>query len=94
MQYVMKENIDQFVEYAENVWNIPHAGDKTDIAGSGIDKTREFFCLLEMPKKFSEVNISDEKFGEIATQAVYFGEIGNFKKLKKDDILRILTLSA
>lgn len=94
MQYVMKENIDQFVEYAENVWNIPHAGDKTDIASLGIDKTREFFCLLEMPKKFSEVNISDEKFGEIATQAVYFGEIGNFKKLQKDDILRILTLSA
>ena len=94
MQYVMKENIDQFVEYAENVWNIPHKGDKTDIASLGIDKTREFFCLLEMPKKFSEVNISDEKFGEIATQAVYFGEIGNFKKLKKDDILRILTLSA
>lgn len=94
MQYVMKENIDQFVEYAENVWNIPHTGDKTDIASLGIDKTREFFCLLEMPKKFSEVNISDEKFGEIATQAVYFGEIGNFKKLKKDDILRILTLSA
>jgi len=94
MQYVMKENIDQFVEYAENVWNIPHNGDKTDIASLGIDKTREFFCLLEMPKKFSEVNISDEKFGEIATQAVYFGEIGNFKKLQKDDILRILTLSA
>ena len=94
MQYVMKENVDQFVEYAENVWNIPHTGDKTDIASLGIDKTREFFCLLEMPKKFSEVNISDEKFGEIATQAVYFGEIGNFKKLKKDDILRILTLSA
>jgi alcohol dehydrogenase YqhD (iron-dependent ADH family) len=94
MQYVMKENIDQFVEYAENVWNIPHNGDKTNIASLGIDKTREFFCLLEMPKKFSEVNISDEKFGEIATQAVYFGEIGNFKKLQKDDILRILTLSA
>jgi alcohol dehydrogenase YqhD (iron-dependent ADH family) len=94
MQYVMKENVDQFVEYAENVWNIPHTRDKTDIAILGIDKTREFFCLLEMPKKFSEVNISDEKFGEIATQAVYFGEIGNFKKLKKDDILRILTLSA
>ena len=94
MQYVMKENIDQFVEYAENVWNIPHTGDKTDIAHSGIDKTREFFCLLKMPKKFSELNISDEKFGEIATQALYFGEIGNFKKLKKDDILRILTLSA
>ncbi len=94
MQYVMKENVDQFVEYAENVWNIPHTGDKTDIAILGIDKTREFFCLLEMPKKFSELNISDEKFEEIATQAVYFGEIGNFKKLKKDDILRILTLSA
>jgi alcohol dehydrogenase YqhD (iron-dependent ADH family) len=94
MQYVMKENIDQFIEYAENVWNIPHTEEKKDIASLGIDKTREFFCLLEMPKKFSEVNISDEKFGEIATQAVYFGEIGNFKKLKKDDILRILTLSA
>lgn len=94
MKYVMKENIDKFVEYAKNVWNIPDIGDKTDIAKLGIKKTREFFCSLEMPMRFSEVNINEEEFEEIATKAVYFGEIGNFKKLKKEDILKILKLSA
>jgi len=94
MKYVMKENIDKFVEYAENVWDIPNIRDKTDIANLGIKKTREFFCSLKMPKRFSEVNIGDEKFEEMATKAIYFGEIGNFKKLKKEDILKIFELSA
>jgi len=94
MKYVMKENIDKFAEYANNVWGIPSTRDKRDSADLGIEKTREFFCSLEMPKSLSEVNISDETFEEMATEAVYFGEIGNFKKLNKEDVLKILTLSA
>jgi len=94
MKYVMNENINKFVEFAHNVWNIPNIGEKTDIANSGIQKTREYFCSLDMPKTFSEVNINDEKFEEMATKAVYFGEIGNFKKLKKEDVLEILKLSS
>jgi len=94
MQYVLKENLDKFVEYAHNIWDIRNIGDKTYIANLGIQKTREFFCSLEIPKKFSEVNISDEKFEEIAAKVVCFGEIGNYKKLKKEDILKILKLSA
>lgn len=94
MKYVMNENINKFVEFAHNVWNIPNIGEKTDIANSGIQKTREYFCSLDVPKTFSEVNINDEKFEEMATKAVYFGEIGNFKKLKKEDVLEILKLSS
>jgi len=94
MKYVMNENIEKFVEFAHNVWNITDKGDKKDIAQLGIQNTREFFRSLEMPETFSDVNINDEKFEEIATDSVYFGEIGNFKKLKRADILRILKLSA
>ncbi|MFB0565536.1 MAG: iron-containing alcohol dehydrogenase [Candidatus Aminicenantaceae bacterium] len=94
MKYVVKENIDKFVEFANNVWNLPNKGEKLDIANSGIQRTRDFFCSLEMPKAFSEVNITDEKFEEMATKAVCFGEIGNFKKLKKEDILEIYKLSS
>jgi len=93
MKYVVNENIDKFVEFAKNAWDIPNIGEKKDIADLGIQKTREFFCYLEMPKTFSEVNINDEKFEEMATKAVYFGEIGKFKKLKKEDILEIYKLS-
>ncbi len=94
MRYVMNENIDKFAEYAKNVWDVPKVGDKKDIADLGIQKTREFFCSLEMPESFSELNINDEKFEEIATKAVYFGEIGTLKKLKKEDVLKILKLSS
>jgi alcohol dehydrogenase YqhD (iron-dependent ADH family) len=94
MRYVMNENIDKFVEYTKNVWDAPKAGDKKDIADFGIQKTREFFCSLEMPKRFSEVGIGDEKYEMMATQAVYFGEIGTFKRLKKEDVLKILKLSS
>lgn len=94
MKYVMHENIDKFVEFAHNVWNIPYKGKKTDIANLGIQKTRDFFSSLEMPKTFSQVNINDEKFEEMAAKAVYFGEIGNFKQLKKEDVLEILKQSS
>ena len=94
MKYVMNENIDKFVEFAHNVWGIPHTGEKTDIANSGIQKSRDFFSSLEMPKTFSQVNINNEKFEEMATKAVYFGEIGSFKKLRKEDVLEILKLSS
>ncbi len=94
MRYVMNENIEKFVEYAGNVWNVPGIGDKRNIANLGIQKTREFFCSLEMPEKFSELNINDEKFEEMAAEAVFFGEIGTFKRLKKEDVLKILQLSS
>jgi len=94
MKYVMHENIYKFVEFAHNVWDIPDTGEKTDIANLGIQKTRDFFSSLDMPKKFSQVKINNEKFEEMAAKAVYFGEIGNFKKLKKQDVLEILKLSS
>ncbi|NIO49424.1 MAG: iron-containing alcohol dehydrogenase [Candidatus Aminicenantes bacterium] len=93
MKYVMHENIDKFVEFAHNVWDIPNMGEKKDIANLGIQKTREFFSSLDMPTTFFQVNISYEKYEEMATKAVYFGEIGSFKKLKKEDVLEILKLS-
>jgi alcohol dehydrogenase YqhD (iron-dependent ADH family) len=94
MKYVMHEDIDKYVEYAHNVWNIPYKGKRKDIANLGIQKTREFFCSLDMPSALSQVNINDEKFEEMAAKAVYFGKIGNFKKLKKEDVLEILKLSS
>lgn len=94
MKYVMNENIDKFVEYAVNIWNAPGTGDKAEIAKSGIQKTREFFSSLGMPEAFSEVNINQERYEEMAEKAVIFGEIGNFKKLKKEDVIKILNLSS
>ncbi len=94
MKYVMNENTDKFVEYAVNVWDAADTGDKAETAKSGIQKTREFFSSLGMPETFSEVNINEEKYEEMAEKAVYFGDIGNFKKLKKEDVIKILKLSS
>ncbi len=89
----MNENIEKFEEFAYNVWNITDKGDKTDIAKLGIQKTREFFRSLGMPETFSDMNINDKKFEEIAADSVSSSDIGNFKTLKKEDVLRILKLS-
>jgi len=94
MKYVMDENIDKFVEYAVNIWNVHDTGDKANTAKSGIQKTREFFSSLGVPKTFSEVNINEERYEEMAEKAVYFGEIGHFKKLKKEDVIEIFKLSS
>lgn len=90
MEYTLNdETLNKFVEYGVNVWNIDSNKDKYDIAHEAIKKTREYFNLLGLPSKLSQVGIDDSKFLKMAQKATFRGDIGNFKPLKTSDVVNI-----
>lgn len=92
MKYVLSdENIHRFVDYGKNIWNL--TGTDREIAEKSIEKTREFFTSLGCPASLSEINIDNRHFEEMATNAVFRGNVGSMKKLTKEDIVEIYKLA-
>lgn len=95
MRYVLgKKTLEKFADYGVNVWGIDSKVEASDIAEEAIDKTREFFNSLGLPSGLREVNISDERFKDMAKSAIAsYGELGAFKTLAEKDIVEILKMS-
>ncbi|MBE3122517.1 MAG: iron-containing alcohol dehydrogenase [Thermoplasmata archaeon] len=90
MQYVLsEETTEKFVEYAQNVWQVKGKNDLA-VARKGIEKTREFFTDLGMPKTLRDVGVQENKLEDMAEKTVLYGDVGKFKKLGKNDVLTIL----
>lgn len=92
MRYVLNENtVDRFCMYAENVWGIK-VTDKFAAANKAIVKTEKYFNALGLPSKLSDVGIGDEKFQEMASEAVRTSGIAtrSYYHLDVDDIVKIL----
>lgn len=92
MRYVLNENtVDRFCMYAENVWGIK-VTDKFAAANKAIVKTEKYFNALGLPSKLSDVGIDDEKFQEMASEAVRTSGIAtrSYYHLDVDDIVKIL----
>lgn len=92
MRYVLNENtVDRFCMYAENVWGIK-VTDKFAAANKAIVKTEKYFNALGLPSKLSDVGIGDEKFHEMASEAVRTSGIAtrSYYHLDVDDIVKIL----
>lgn len=90
MQYVLsEETTEKFVEYAQNVWQVKGKNDLA-VARKGIEKTREFFTDLGMPKTLRDVGVRENKLEDMAEKTVLYGDVGKFKKLGKNDVLTIL----
>lgn len=90
MEHVLSaDTLPKFVTYAHNVWNIRESDD-TSTAKKAIAATRDFFTSLGIPSRLRDVGVENTRFGEMADKAMAFGELGNFKKLTRDDIIVIL----
>jgi alcohol dehydrogenase YqhD (iron-dependent ADH family) len=90
MEYVLsEETTDTFVEYAQNVWQIKGRNNLA-VVRKGIEKTREFFTRLGMPKTLRDVGVKENKLEDMAQKTVLYGDVGKFKKLGKNDVLAIL----
>ena len=98
MQYVYKDNINMFVQFAVNVMGVDGSfRDPDAIVQEGIQRLREFFCKMGLPATLSELGIGEDKLEEMAKKAT--GEafnaespIGGFKKLFWNDVLGIYKL--
>jgi alcohol dehydrogenase YqhD (iron-dependent ADH family) len=90
MEYILgEETTDQFVEYAQNIWQIKEENNLAT-AKKGIEKTREFFTNLGMPKALRDVGVDENKLEDMAEKTVLYGDVGKVKKLGKKDVLAIL----
>lgn len=92
MRYVLDENNkEKFCILGKNLFNIENDG-SIETANNFIDKLHEFFIELGIPKNFSEIGIKSNKYFDAMANNIekIFNTIGNFKKLKKEDIIKIL----
>lgn len=94
MKYVYKENIEKFAQFAVRVWNEEVYFDSMErVALKGIENMSNFYKEIGLPTTLKALNIPDERFEEMAEKCVENGPVGNFKKLYKDDVIKILNLA-
>lgn len=90
MKYVLnEETVWKFAEYAQNVWQLK-GSNELKIAQKGIEKTQDFFKSLGMPTSLRAVGVKKHDLEKIAGKTVSRGDVGKFKRLRKDDVLAIL----
>lgn len=96
MRYVYKQDIPRFAQYAARVWNVEvDCFDLEATALEGINRQKAFFKSIGMPTSLGEIGITPEHYRRIADNCRRFDgdTVGNFVKLRTEDILGILKLA-
>lgn len=94
MQYVYREDVQRFVQFAARVWDVDLAfGDPERIALEGIRRTRQFFHSIGLPVTLGELGVPTDRLEEMAQKATWNGPLGQFKKIDQADALKVLQLA-
>ncbi len=98
MEYVYRENMPMFLQFAHTVMGVPCGRDPEAEIFEGIARLRQFFSSLGLPSTLSEMGIGTEHLEEMAkkTTGAAFGEEygkGRFFKLKWQDVLAIYQMA-
>ncbi len=94
-KYIYKHNVEKFCQYAVRVWNIQmNFENPEETALKGIIATENYFKSIDMPVRLSELNITDEKFEEMAEKCTFFGNrtLPDYIPLGKKEIIEIFEL--
>ncbi|GAB6929439.1 iron-containing alcohol dehydrogenase [Paenibacillus sp. JCM 10914] len=94
----MKHNVSadpaRFKSLAVNVFGIDPAGKSDEETGlEGIQALRDFWNSIGAPSTLSAYNIDDSEIEAMADKAMRFGPFGNFRKLKREDVVEIYKMS-
>ena len=95
-EYVYQHNLDRFIQYATQVWDVPDDyDDPADIAIQGIVATKAFFREIGMPTKLSQLGIGEEAFEEMAEKCTNYGTrvLPGDLPLGKQEIIDIFRLA-
>lgn len=98
-RYVVRDDVNRFVQYALNVWDcVLDAVDPLATALEGIARTEEYFVSLGMPVNLAQLGIgklTDAQIDELAVKCTYFGRrtIGAVKALGAEDIKAVFRLA-
>lgn len=94
MRYILDKDesvLNNFVDYAVNVWGFPRGENLRMTALMGIDATEEFFQDCGIPMTLTELGIDDEKFEAMAQAAVPYACLDTlaFVPLTVEDVVNI-----
>ncbi|WP_026671944.1 iron-containing alcohol dehydrogenase [Alkalihalobacterium bogoriense] len=94
MKYVYQHDINRFAQFANRVWDVEiDLYDIEKTAREGIKRFEQFLQSIGMPITLTEVEIDETHFKEMAKKATERWELGNFVKLKEEDVLQIFHLA-
>jgi len=95
MKYVYKHDMDRFVRFAVQVWDVDFYSylTKEDIILEGIRRMTRFFKDLGMPVTLGDAGIDEVHFTLMAKKCVEDGPVGNFVKLDYEDVLSIFKIA-
>lgn len=87
MDYVKEDNLEVMKRFSKEVFGVNTISD-------GIKELKKFFKELGLKEKLSDFNITNEKFELMAEKALAGSEtIGRFKKLSKEDLIKIMEIA-
>ncbi len=90
MKYVYTEDVDRFVQFAQRVFKVNIQGSKEEIALKGIESLKRFASELGLKTDIKSLNLNDKTLHVLSKRAlILVPSIGNFKKLKEEDIYQI-----
>lgn len=92
MRYVYSTDIDRFVQYATRVWDVSLTFDDKDaIVESAVGRLEAFYRSLGLPVRLGDAGIGAKDIRVMAGNGMIGREyMGNFRKLRADDIEKIL----
>ncbi len=93
MKYIYKRDLSRFAKFSIRVWNVENYFDSPErTALEGIQRMSDFFKKIGLPTTLRELNISEEKLEDIASDCTKAGAttVGNCSRLNKDQVLAIL----
>ena len=92
MKYVYKVNEDRFAQFGKEVFGVKEE-DKEKASLRAIEEFEKFLKKIGLPTRLSDINIDDENFEIMASKATENGPLGSFKKLHKEDVVKIYNLA-
>jgi alcohol dehydrogenase YqhD (iron-dependent ADH family) len=94
MRYVYKKDMERFAQFAVRVWDQePDFYNIEKTALAGISRLEDFYREIGLPVTLKEADIPYDRLEEMAAKCTESGPVGNFVKLGKDDVLKILTMA-
>lgn len=95
MKYVVRHDVNRFAQLAVRVWGCEmNETDPEKTALEGIHKFEMFLKSIDMPTRFNEIGAKEEDIPVMINKIMsYTDTLGNFVKLKAEDMEKVYKLA-
>jgi hypothetical protein len=96
MKFVLHHDLRRFVQWAVRVWNVElNVFDPEAVAREGVARMEAFFRSLGLGTTLAALGVKDDRIDEMADKCTDGGArpVGNFVKLDRDAVAKILRLA-